>query len=213
MNRTARSLHGDRLDPLDALAAAADALYTSSDDLSALDALRRADEALVRIPRARERAPELAAAASDVARARALVADGFVAEVRPAANRLYESALVMLEPVRPAATTLLMLLRLLLRRALSASGETGAHGPERLVLFARAASRALALETEGAASPLPAELEQVLARADEAGAAHDREGLFDGAQRALWMVDALEADLASPEPAESDGAPSAAAAR
>jgi hypothetical protein len=183
-------------DPLDALAAAADALYTSRDQRAALDAILRTEDALRRIPRGPDRDSELARAVRAVVEARALVTNGSLDAGRSAANRIYETAIVLLEPVRPAARIQVMLLRLLLRRMVDVATETGTHGPERVVLFARAASRAIALEAEAAASPLHAALEQVLAHADAAARAHDPDAVCDAAHRALCIVDALEDEVA-----------------
>jgi hypothetical protein len=183
-------------DPLDALAAAADELHDAPDGFAALGALRRAEEALARIPRSRERAAELSRAHAAVARARPLAAAGAAAELRAVACRLYESAVLMLEPVRPPAVVHLMLLRLLLRRADAASGTAGTQGPDRLLLLARAVLRALALaEHRDRRSPILGALELVLADAHTAACARDRDPMRDAAHRAIRMLDELQAEM------------------
>jgi hypothetical protein len=186
-----------RVEPLDALASAADALYTSSDDTSALRALRCAEAALDRVAEARAGDPEVARAFSEVASARALLSGGFAADVRGTASRLYELSIVMLES---GATIYLRLLRLLLRRTIAAAAAVGEHGPERLILFARAASRAVALETSDDASFSQTALDRVLADAHSAAHAHDRDAVRNAAQRAIRILERRER--------ESRGSPS-----
>lgn len=183
-------------EPLGALLAAADDLYTHADDATAaLDALLRADEALRRVPRTRARGAELARAAAHVGRSWELAAQGAVVELREAANRLYESAVLLLDPYSPGRTVHVRLLRVLVRDLAVAAMERSPAAAERAVVLAVAACRAFARDVAG--SPSSEALRRALEVAGDAARMDLPRSLADGAERALASVDALEEELAS----------------
>jgi hypothetical protein len=180
---------------LESLRAAAEALYRSPRGPMAFAALERAEEALEAIRR-RIDDPEVARAADELARARALLAAQGEAEVRSAANRLYGSAVILLEPHRPWQAIHLMLLRVLLRDMVSAADAGDGRAAERLALSARAACRSVGLDPAVARSRRHGAIERALAVADAARRMDRRADLRDAARDALGLVDELEVELA-----------------
>jgi hypothetical protein len=190
------SSFGEPSGAIDSLRSAAEALYRSPRAQPALAALGRAEDALNALRRATDDA-ELARVHDELARARSLLAAHREAEVRASANRLYASAVILLEPHRPWQATHLMLLRVVLRDMVSAAEGGDALAAERLALSARAACRSLGLDESVKRSRRHAAIERRLAEADAARRADRGAALLVAASDALSLVDGLEADLAA----------------
>jgi hypothetical protein len=174
---------------------AAEALYRSPRGEPARAALERAAEALHAI-RSGGDDPELARVAGEIAHARDLLAARREPAVRAAANRLYASAVILLEPHRAWQATHLMVLRVTLRDVLAEVEAGGGRAAERLALGARAACRSLGLDPSVARSPHHGALERILAAADAASRSGRPEVLVEAVRGALTLVDDLEAELA-----------------
>jgi hypothetical protein len=184
------------LDALESLGEAADALYRTPLGEPALDALERADYA-VRVLRSTGDDAELAKAQEEIERARSLVASAREPEVRAAANRLYGSAVILLEPRAPWQRTHLMLLRVTLREVVVAAETGSALAARRPALVASAACRSLGLDAAVAASAGHGPLQRKLAEIDDEIRADRTEGLVDAAWSASTLLDQLEAELAA----------------
>jgi hypothetical protein len=182
---------------MDLLRLAAEELYREPDGAPALEALRRIEHALRAIPPRRADDTELTRAWYEVDRARAALADRQPVKVRVAANRLYGTAVILLEPHRPWQLTHLMLLRFTLRDIHAAAEDGGALRVERVVLAARAACRALGLDPAVASCRCHGALERRLADAHAASGAAEAALLAEAARDALLLVDGLEVELAA----------------